>query len=265
MNKKRILVLLSGQLRHFSDKNYEILLKNLKDYHVEFFIACWEQERDDLKKLFSNIYNPIKLICLKNQNFSAKAKNILVPDTAVKSENVFHMWHSFSKGCKEIEKFPFKNYPDYILRYRSDILPELNQHLNISEFKKKNILIPDRYHWNGVNDQFFIFRYKEIKYFSNIDVFLKDYKNKRLLFSSELIFQRFLKKNNFKINYIDYDYKIMRRHKKNSTNKEEFKNIKVCLYDKFSIKLNKLQFKIRNFKSFFIKKKKRNNQQDIII
>jgi hypothetical protein len=94
---------------------------------------------------------------------------------------------------------------------------------------------------------------------------LEDYQKKNLFFSPELIFLRFLKKIKFKINYIDYNYRIMRKLKKNNKNSKKIKITKIPLSDKMFIKLNKLKFKLRNFNNFFINKSKRNNQQDIII
>ena len=57
----------------------------------------------------------------------------------------------------------------------------------------------------------------------------------------------------------------MRREKKINKIQENKKIIKIPLYDKLTIKFNKLKFKIRNFSNFFLKKNIRNNQQDIII
>ena len=57
----------------------------------------------------------------------------------------------------------------------------------------------------------------------------------------------------------------MRREKKINKIEENKKVIKIPLYDKLTIKFNKLKFKIRNFNNFFLKKNIRNNQQDIII
>ena len=57
----------------------------------------------------------------------------------------------------------------------------------------------------------------------------------------------------------------MRKENKNNKQFENKKTIKLKLYDIIAIKLNKLNFKLRNFNSFYLKKNKRNNQQDIII
>ena len=86
-----------------------------------------------------------------------------------------------------------------------------------------------------------------------------------MLFSSELIFQRFLKEKKIKIKFVDYNYNIMRRENINNKKVENKKIIKLKIYDKITIKLNKIKFKLRNFNNFYLKKNKRNNQQDIII
>ena len=46
---------------------------------------------------------------------------------------------------------------------------------------------------------------------------------------------------------------------------ENNKRIKIPLIDKITVKFNKLKFRIRNFKNFYINKTNRNNQQNIII
>jgi len=265
MTKKSIIVLITGQLRYFSKKNYENLIENFKDYDLDFFITCWEGQEEKLYDTFSSIYKPVELKKIKNQNFSLLSKNILTPDTAVNPENIFHMWHSFSEGCKEIKKRIFKNKPHYILRYRSDILPEFNQLFINYELKTKQILIPDRYHWNGINDQFFLFNYSNIDDFISINEFLIEYQKKNLLFSSELIFQRFLKEKKIKIKFNKYNYNIMRKENKINNSLKDKINVSLGLYDRITIKLNKFMFRLRNFNDFYLKKKMRNNQQDIII
>ncbi len=93
-----------------------------------------------------------------------------------------------------------------------------------------------------------------------------EYLNKKLLFSSELIFQRFLKKLYLEINYINFNYKIMKK-KNNSKNALPKKDIKknIPFREKFFVSINKLKFKLRNFKEFYITKNKRNKYQDIFV
>ena len=73
MSKKRILVLISGQLRFFSIKNYENLIKNFKDYELDFFIVCWNNQDEENIKLFKKNYNPINLIEINTRNFSLES------------------------------------------------------------------------------------------------------------------------------------------------------------------------------------------------
>ena len=265
MNKK-IIVLITGQLRYFTELNYKILKNSLKNYDLIFYIACWEHETKDVKDKFVKLYNPIKLIEIQDKDFSFKIKKIKFPDTAVKSENIFKMWYSFTKGCEFLSKENFIEAPSYILRYRSDLLPLENQNIDIKFKDSKSILVPDLNHWNGINDQFFIFHYSKIKDMINLFEFIDKYLNKKHLFSSELIFQRFLKEKNFKIKYIDFDYKIMKKKMNiQSITNLKNKNNEIPFKERIFISMNKLKFKFRNFKKFYILKNKRNKFQDKII
>ena len=175
------------------------------------------------------------------------------------------MWHSFIRGCEFLKKEKFDITPDYILRYRSDLLPSNNQKIDLDLCGENNILIPDINHWNGVNDQFFIFRFSKIDKIITFPNFMYEYLNKKLLFSSELIFQRFLKKLYLEINYINFNYKIMKKN--NSKNASLKKDIQksIPFREKFFVSINKLKFKLRNFKEFYITKNKRNKYQDIFV
>lgn len=262
----KILVLLTGQLRYFNDLNFKILKKNLKKYELFFYFVCWQNEKKLLKKKFKKIYKPIKFIEIKDKSFSNLVKKIKIPDTAVNSENIFKMWYSFHRGCQFLKREKFKLPPKYILRYRSDLLPSRNQEIKLNSLKEDNIFIPDLNHWNGVNDQLFIFHFSKIDKILCMFKFLNEYINKNLLFSSELIFQRFLIKYKLNIKYIDYNYKIMKKKIKNNQknilrNKKSFIPIK----EKIFISINKLKFKLRNFKEFYVTKNKRNKYQDFII
>ena len=109
MSKKTVLVLISGQLRFFSKKNYDLLIKNFSNYKLDFFITCWDKEKKETKLFFKKIYKPLELDEIIGRDFSEQVKKIKVPDTAIKSENIFHMWHSLSEGFKKINAFNFIN------------------------------------------------------------------------------------------------------------------------------------------------------------
>ena len=263
---KKIIVLITGQLRYFNELNYKVLKNSLKEYDLYFYIVCWKNENEDVKKKFIKLYNPIKLIEIEDKCFLNEVKKIKIPDTAVKSENIFKMWHSFIRGCEFLKKEKFDITPDYVLRYRSDLLPSNNQKIDLGLCGENNILIPDINHWNGVNDQFFIFRFSKIDKIITFSNFMYEYLNKKLLFSSELIFQRFLKKLYLEINYINFNYKIMKKknNSKNASLKTDIQN-NIPFREKFFVSINKLKFKLRNFKEFYIKKNKRNKYQDIFV
>ena len=257
---------MTGQLRYFNELNYKVLKNSLKEYDLYFYIVCWKNENEDIKKKFIKLYNPIKLIEIEDKCFLNEVKRIKIPDTAVKSENIFKMWHSFIRGCELLKKEKFDISPDYILRYRSDLLPSNNQKIDLGLCRENDILIPDMNHWNGVNDQFFIFKFSKIKKIITFSNFISEYLNKKLLFSSELIFQRFLNKLSLNINYINFDYKIMKKNDnlKNKLIKKDTQN-NIPFREKFFVSINKLKFKLRNFKEFYITKNKRNKYQDILI
>jgi len=263
---KKIIALITGQLRYFNELNYKVLKNSLKEYDLYFYIVCWKNENEDIKKKFIKLYNPIKLIEIEDKCFLNEVKRIKIPDTAVKSENIFKMWHSFIKGCEFLKKEKFDITPDYILRYRSDLLPSNNQKIDLDLCGENKILIPDINHWNGVNDQFFIFRFSKIDKIITFSNFMYEYLNKKLLFSSELIFQRFLKKKYLEINYINFNYKIMKKknNSKNASHKKDIQN-SIPFREKFFVSINKLKFKLRNFKEFYITKNKRNKYQDIFV
>ncbi len=101
---KKIIVLITGQLRYFNELNYKVLKNSLKEYDLYFYIVCWKNENEDIKKKFIELYNPIKLIEIEDKCFLNEVKRIKIPDTAVKSENIFKMWHSFIRGCEFLKK-----------------------------------------------------------------------------------------------------------------------------------------------------------------
>ena len=263
---KKIIVLLTGQLRYFSELNYKNLKNSLKDYDLSFYIVCWENEKKEIKDKFVKLYNPIKFLEIQDKDFSEEVKKIQIPDTAVKSENIFKMWYSFIKACELLSKEKFNEAPTYILRYRSDLLPLENQNIDIKFSNNNDIFVPDLNHWNGINDQFFIFHYSKLNKMIEFLEFIYKYLNKKLLFSSELIFQRFLREKNLKVKYINFNYKIMKKKVNIQSNTDfENKSIQIPFKEKIFININKLKFKFRNFKEFYITKNKRNKFQDTLI
>ncbi len=265
---KKIIVLISGRLKYLSDQNFLRIKKIFKDFDLDFFLTPWENEDISLINKFAEIYKPIAIKKISQSKFENKIKLIKYPDNAGSMEGFFYNWEGICKGLNEINLYFIEknSSPDYVLRYRSDILPDNN---SIYEIKNKTIynklIIPDRYHWNGINDQIFLFEFNKIKIFKNFFDFVDSHIQQNRFFSGEFIFYRFLKNNKLDLIYNNFDYKIMREknfQKKNIT--DDLKS-KIPLRDNLLIKLNKLMYKIRNFKEFYILKNKRNKYQDMTI
>lgn len=264
---KKILVILSGRLNFLDEKNYTRLIDSLLEYELVFFLAPWKNHNKNLLKKFKKKYKPNKVKILTASNIKYKNK-IKYPDFAGSFEGFFYNWDGFCKSLKYIKNCNFKKWkPDYILRYRSDILPANKTVFNFSPKNNNNqfIIIPDRYHWHGVNDQIFLFPYSVIKIFNKFKHYVEEHSQKNLFFSGEYIFYKFLKKYKIKIIYNNFEYNLMR--KKNFKKKilSLTKKTIIPIQDKLNIKILKIFYKLRNFKEFYILKNNRNNQQDLVI
>jgi len=264
MLKKKILVIISGKLIFFSKKNFHKIKESFKDYDLEFCLFPWKGQSSDVIKKFLDLYKPIYFEEIETYDFEKDVKLIKYPDYAGNPLGTLNMYKSICVSLNIINNIyeQKSNKPDYVLRFRSDILPKDNQNFINEAQLNKSILVPDRYHWNGLNDQIFLLNFKDLKIFDNFNVFLKNHINENRFFSSEYIFLRFVKKY-FKIHYTNFDYNIMRF----KNNFKKFKNIEsqMLLIDKINCKINKLKFKIRNFKDHYIKKINRNKFQEIYI
>lgn len=261
---KKILIILTGKLKFFSKKNY-LLFKNLFKGNVDFCITPWNNTNNKIIQKFKTIYKPIFIKKIIQKNFNNKVKKIKYPDPEGNPIGTLNMWNSIEKSFKEIYKYyKFKKKPDYIVRYRSDILPKNNIKFEfVEKINQRNIVIPDRYHWNGINDQIFIIKYSDIKLFFSLNNFINEFIKQERYFSSEYIFQQFLKFKKIKIIYSSFNYKIM-RFRLNKKKKIKVES-KIKLDDLVNCKINKLKYKIRNFKDHYIKKKYLNKNQDIFI
>ena len=263
--KKKILIFICGNLKFFDEDNYYRLKNSLKDFEIEFILFPWAKEKKETIKKFKVIYKPIQIKKINKKNFTHKLKNIKFPDYAVNTENFFHMWHGLIQSYKYIEKFisSKKWKPNYVLKYRSDILPKKNQDFILSsKLKKNSILLPDRYHWHGLNDQIFLIRLDDIKVFNKFNAYVDYHIKNKFFFCNEYIFSEFLKKKKFKIIYNKFDYNIMRISSKKNLNNAV---TAIPFKDKLNIKINKFKFIFRNLYDFYILKNNRNKLQDIII
>ncbi len=264
-NQKKILVLITGKLRFLDQKNILRLKNSFENFKLDFFVLAWKGQKQSIIDEFKKHYKPIFYHEIDEYNFNHIVEKIKYPDGAVKTENILHVWKGISEAVKYLKNFyPSKNKkPFYILRYRSDILPKLNSEFLKKKLNNREILIPDRYHWNGLNDQIFLLRYDDFILFDEIDEFIKKHIRNNRFFCSEYIFQQFLRKQKFKIKFSQFDYNLMKFKNQN----KPFSDIKTKkpIVDWFNCKINKLKYKLRNFNEHYIKKKYRNKNQDIEI
>lgn len=256
MKKKKIFIIIAGQLRFFNE-NYETLSTTLKNYDLFFYFFPWNSEKNKIS-LFKKRYIPCKIKFIKGSNWEKKAKKIKFKDNANDIINFFYMWEALIKAFKIISSEINDN--DIILRFRTDIkLSSKKIVLNFNDIKKNEIYIPDLYHWNGVNDQIFfskVITLNKFKFFFDFVDF--SIKNNHFI-CPEFTFYKFLKKFKIKINFFELDYKIFRNDRKTQIiNKPTV----IPFFDKILIKVIKLKFKLRNFFKFYFFKKKRNKNQN---
>ena len=265
MKKKLFfLTFLSGNIKYFSPENHIWLKKNPK-YNIKFCLFPWN---DVDKKKINNLkkaYKPILLKKINKINYEKTCGKIKYPDYAGNSLGTLYMWDSIQKSFIEIYNYYKKKKirPDYIIRYRSDILPKEKIFLLKSQLSEKELLVPDRYHWNGINDQIFVIRFSDIKLFLDINKFVKKFIKEDRFFCSEYLFQQFLKYKKIKIKYSKFNYNLMRfknfkKIQKNIKSEMKFK-------DKINCKINKLKYRLRNFEKYYIKKNYLNKNQEKII
>lgn len=264
MKKISFLAFIPGKLNYFSEKNLSEFKKNI-DADLNFCLFPWEDTKkkkiDNIKK----IYKPIFLKKIYKPNFEKTVKKIKYPDHAGSKIGTLYMWESIRQSFLQVKNFykDKKDKPDYIIRYRYDILAKQKFKFFKNDLLKNEILIPDRYHWNGLNDQIFIIKFSDIHLFLDLNNFIKKFIQDDKFFCSEYLFQQYLKYKKIKVKYSNFDYNLMRfkNHKKISKNIRS--NMKFL--DRFNCKLNKFKFRLRNFENYYIKKKYPNKNQEKII
>ena len=267
MLKKKILVIISGKLTFFSSKNFYKLKESFKEYDLEFCLFPWRGQSPEIKKKFLNIYKPIHFYEIENHDFEKDIEKIKFPDHAGNPLGTLNMYKSISISFKIIKKMYDKKIdkPDYVLRFRSDILPKDDQKFINDTFIGQSIIVPDRYHWNGLNDQVFFSKVKTLSVFDDFFKFIDSSINNNDFICPEYNFYKFLKKKKVKTVFFDFNYQIL-KNQKLINNKELFvkeKKSYIPLRDKINIKILKLLYKLRNFNDFYIKKNKRNKTQNL--
>jgi len=260
MKKIFFLSFISGNLSFYSIDNFKKLEKSING-KLNFCFIPWKNNSQQKINHLKKIYKPIFVKKIRQPKFESITKKIKFPDNAGNSIGTLYMWESIRQSFKEIFNYykHRKIKPDYVIRYRSDILPRGNLSLFKKRLHKNEILVPDRFHWNGINDQIFVIKYKDIKLFFDIDKFIRKFIENNRFFSSEYIFQQFLKSKKIQIRYSDFDYQILRHRGFQKLSKNINSDMKI--FDKINVKLNKLSYKFRNFKKYYIHKKYLNKNQ----
>ena len=263
MKKKSFLAFIPGNLNYFSYKNLLGLKKNINS-ELNFFLFPWEDTKQTKINHIKKIYKPIFLKKIYKPNYKNIVKKIKYPDYAGNSIGTLYMWESIRQSFLQINNFyKDKKKPDYVIRYRYDILSKYNFKLIKENLKKNEIIVPDRYHWNGLNDQIFITRFSDIVLFFDIDKFIKKFIKDDRFFCSEFLFQQFLKYKKIKVKYSNFDYSLMRPKGFNKINNNVKSEMK--FFDKLNCKFNKLNYRLRNFNNHYIKKKYTNKNQEKIV
>jgi hypothetical protein len=259
MSKKKIFLLFSGELRFYKENILSI--KNyLRDYDLFYFFFPWESEKEKIN-FFKENYKNSKFDLIIQNDWQNLVDQVKYPDNANNNTiNLFYMWDAltqcFNKTLTNLEE------NDLVLRFRSDIKINSDKiKLNLNNINYNTLYIPDCYHWNGVNDQFFFTKVKTLKKFSNFFEFLNISIKNNDFICPEYTFYKFLKKTRIKKVFFPIDYQIMRKQKSSYIQKKTI----IPITDHLIIKYLKISYKLRNLKSFYWEKNRRNKRQNLYL
>lgn len=249
MKKKKIAILISGNIRLFK-KNYYFLNNLFKDFEYEIFLCTWKNKKTSKK--FKNLYKIKKEIKIKEKNWN----NLIRLTKYVTGEenrsykiiNIFHMWYSIIK-CIEFLKNSKKEF-DYVCRFRTDLIAAnttKNFSTKLNKLKAEHILLPGNSHFRGACDQFFCFKFLDINKFKFFFKYLKSFLTNQKVLNPEYFFFYFLIKNKFKISLskdllIDILGKNKKSHK--NLNIQPTKSVSFPLKEKINLRLAKYYMKI---------------------
>ena len=125
MEKNSFLVFIPGKLNFFSKENAIKLKENIGD-DLKFCLFPWNDIEQKKINKFKKIYNPTILKKISKPEFKNIVKKIKYPDYAGNTIGTLYMWESIRQSFLQINNFykKKKEKPDYIIRYRFDILPK---------------------------------------------------------------------------------------------------------------------------------------------
>ena len=260
--KKKLFILFSGEMRFFHE-NILSINESLNEYDKTFLFYPWNHQSEVIKK-FMKYYTKNHINYITENNWEKIIEKIKYPDNAASIPGLFFMWDALTQSFSKL-KYEL-NDNDLILRFRSDIkINSKKLYLNLDNVKNNTLYIPDCYHWNGYNDQVFLSKVKTLSKFSNFFEFLNKSIEKNHFICPEYIFHKFLKKEKINTIFFEFDYQIL-KNKKIAENKDMLvkeKKSYIPIKDKITIKILKILYKFRNFKEFYLKKKKRNKNQNL--
>jgi len=262
-SNKKLFILFAGEMRFFHD-NFLSINESLNEYDKTFLFYPWIHQSEEIKK-FIKYYIKNDISYIKENNWEKILKKIKYPDNAASIQGLFFMWDALTQSFSKLKHN--LDDDDLILRFRTDIkINSKKLNLNLDNVKNNTLYIPDCYHWNGYNDQVFLSKVKTLNKFSNFFEFVNKSIEKNYFICPEYIFYKFLKKEKIKTIFFELDYQIL-KNKKIIANKDilvKGKKSYIPIKDRITIKILKILYKFRNFKEFYLKKKKRNKNQNLI-
>jgi len=262
-SKKKLFILFAGEMRFFHD-NILSINESLNEYDKTFLFYPWIHQSEVIKK-FIKYYIKNDISYIKENNWEKFLNKIKYPDNAASIPGLFFMWDALTQSFSKLKHN--LDDDDLILRFRSDIkINSKKLNLNLDNVKNNTLYIPDCYHWNGYNDQVFFSKVKTLNKFSNFFEFVNKSIEKNYFICPEYIFYKFLKKEKINTIFFELDYQIL-KNKKIVENKDMLvkgKKSYIPIKDRITIKILKILYKFRNFKEFYLKKKKRNKNQNLI-
>lgn len=262
--RKKIFILFSGEMRFFYE-NILSINESLNDYDKTFLFYPWNHQSEKIK-IFKKYYIKNNVNYIAENNWDKMLEKIKYRDNAASiSGGLFLMWDALTQSFLNLKHVLNDN--DLILRFRTDIkINSKKLNLNLDDINDNTLYIPDCYHWNGYNDQVFLSKVKTLNKFSNFFETLNELIENNHFICPEYIFYKFLKKKKINTKFFELDYQIL-KNKKIVENKDILiKGGKsyIPIKDKITIKILKLFYKFRNFKEFYINKKKRNKNQNLL-
>ena len=247
-----IAILISGGIRLHKENKF-FLHKIFENYKISIISSVWENQANEIE--FKKLYELNYLKNIKLQNWDKEISNIKYvtgeENRSYKTVNIFHMWHSIVENIKYLKDLSENNDMqfDYVCRFRSDIISESENNFLDKELKKlkeNEVLFPINFHNRGLNDLFFIAKYKTFLKFENMIEYINIFINEERPMNPEYLFYCFIKKNNFKIKLIDnMQIDILDSHKKTHDNYELKPTKKAHIPFKDKINLKIIKYKIR--------------------